>query len=64
MIDGLCVCGHDHDSHAVGGDYCRVPDCCCEGWLADDEPAPRNGDQAEAEPSELSGRGWSLGPFV
>ena len=33
-------------------------ECCCEGYLADDEP--RNGDAAEAEPSELSGRGWEL----
>jgi len=36
MLDDRCVCGHDRDAHAAGGDYCRVPDCVCEGWMAND----------------------------
>ena len=57
MLDDRCVCGHYEDQHDVG--CClATSDCCCEGYLPDDEP--RNGDAAEAEPSELSGRGWEL----
>ncbi len=60
IMDRLCICGHDEEQHDVG--CCMLPDCLCEGYLEDD--APRNGEAAEAEPSDLSGRGWSLGPFV
>jgi hypothetical protein len=55
--DATCICGHDKDQHDVG--CCLATrDCCCEGFLRDDES--RNGDPAEAEPSDLSGRGWEL----
>lgn len=59
IMDELCICGHDKDRHDVG--CClATSDCTCEGYLEDE---PRNGDPAQAEPPELSGRGWGLGPF-
>lgn len=63
MLDeeALCVCTHTRGEHDDAG--CRARDCDCEGWLIWDD-RPRNGDEAEAEPSELSGRGWWLGPFT
>ena len=67
IMDELCICGHDKEqhemlTHPIGVGCClATSDCCCEGYLPADEP--RNGDPAQAEPPELSGRGWGLGPF-